>query len=136
MIQVIFWIAVGAGALAAIAALYGRYYVLPPFLTGPHICKEEAGGCQILFRSKNAALLGVPNAIFGFLFYVLLSVGILMSWPGWMLLAGASAALLMSLVLMYSLVANKRECRICWIGHFSNIAIWIILALKQFAGLS
>ncbi len=130
MLIILLWIGILGGILSSTAALYGRYYTLPSFLTGPNICKLEAGGCQVLFRSRNAAILGVPNSFLGILFYALLIIGFSSSWPIWFLLLGACAALVMSIWLASSLIANKRECMICWFGHFSNAIIWIVLAAQ------
>jgi tetratricopeptide (TPR) repeat protein len=68
------WIALAAGATAAGAALYGRYRVLPAWLTGPAVCRLEDGGCAVLFRSPRARLLGVPNALLGLVLYSIVSL--------------------------------------------------------------
>ena len=69
-----------AGTAAAAAALYGHYLVLPGWLTGPEVCLMEDGGCAVLFRSPRSRLLGLPNALFGIVLYVLLAVGLLRGW--------------------------------------------------------
>ena len=115
------------GAAASVAALYGRYRVLPAALTGPAICKLEAGGCQVLFRTPRAALLGVPNAALGLLFYGTTVAGLALGWPRIWLLPGASAALAMSAYLARTLVVQQLECRVCWAGHVANLAIWLAL---------
>lgn len=130
LLAVLLWIEIGAGITAASAALYGRYRPLPAALTGPNICRLEDGGCGLLFRSKNAALLGVPNSLLGLLFYTLLSTGLLAGWPDVILFAGSSLALFMSLYLAYVLVRDHLECRICWIGHAVNAGIWIVLSAR------
>ena len=79
MDRLLIWLALGAGAAAAVAALYGHYRVLPGWLTGPEICRLEHGGCAVLFRSPRSALLGVPNALLGVLLYVLLAAGLLLT---------------------------------------------------------
>src|SRR4029453_14641278 len=61
-VTIIIWLALAAGLVAASAALYGHYLVLPAWLTGPEICQLEEGGCAVLFRSPRASLVGVPNA--------------------------------------------------------------------------
>lgn len=118
------------GFLAASAALYGRYRTLPAFLTGPNICRLEAGGCQVLFRTRNAALLGVPNSLLGVLYYPLLAAGLLWGWPLPLLFAAASFAFLMSVLLAWILVRDKLECRICWAGHLCNTIIWLVLLMR------
>jgi uncharacterized membrane protein len=124
------WIAVGVGAAASAAALYGHYLVLPGWLTGPQICKLEHGGCAVLFRSPRARLLGVPNALLGIGLYVVLAAGLLLEWPSALLLALTLPAVAMSAFLGYSLIANKRECRICWAGHIANAALFVFLLIR------
>jgi len=118
------------GFLGAGAALYGRYRVLPAFLTGPNVCKLEAGGCQVLFRTPNAALLGVPNSLLGVLYYPLLALGLHLGWPFSLLFAASSFSLGMTLYLAYVLLRDKLECRICWTGHLMNTVIWSVLLFR------
>src|SRR5512145_1958055 len=115
---VLTWLALLGGASASCAALYGYYRVLPAWLTGPEICRLEAGGCAVLFRSARASLLGIPNASLGVLLYALLAAGLLVGWPAWFLFLMTVPAVLMSAFLGWSLLANGHECRICWTGHF------------------
>ncbi|PWT99784.1 MAG: hypothetical protein C5B53_04875 [Candidatus Melainabacteria bacterium] len=127
---ILLWLAIIVGLSAATAALYGRYKVLPAFLTGPAVCQLEAGGCAVLFRTKRASLLGLPNAFFGIVLYLLLAAGLILNWPVLFLLVAATPALLMSIFLGYSLITNHLECRICWAGHFANATIWLVLLFK------
>ncbi len=115
------------GTAAAAAALYGHYRVLPGWLTGPEICKLEHGGCAVLFRSPRASLLGVPNAALGLGLYVLLTAGLILGWPDWFLLTMTVPALAMSVFLGWSLIVNRRQCRICWTGHASNAVLFLLL---------
>jgi uncharacterized membrane protein len=125
------WVALLGGTAAAAAALYGHYRVLPAWLTGPEICKLEDGGCAVLFRSPRASLLGVPNAALGLLLYALLAAGLILRWPDWLLLAMILPALAMSVFLGWSLIVNRRQCRICWTGHFSNAVLFLLLLGRQ-----
>jgi uncharacterized membrane protein len=120
------------GTAAAAAALYGHYRVLPGWLTGPEICKLEHGGCAVLFRSPRASLLGVPNAALGLLLYPILAIGIALQWPAWILLGMTVPALAMSAFLGWSLIVNRRQCRICWTGHLSNAVLFAALAVRVF----
>jgi uncharacterized membrane protein len=125
------WAGLIVGFGAACAALYGRYRTLPAFLTGPAVCRlDDANGCQVLFRTRTAALLGVPNGALGILFYVALAAGWIAGRPVMLLMAGASAAGAMSIYLAYVLIRDRLDCRICWAGHFANAAIWLGLALR------
>jgi uncharacterized membrane protein len=119
-----------AGALASAVALYGRYRILPAVLTGPHVCRLEAGGCQVLFRTPAASLLGVPNAVLGLIMYGMLGLGLLLHWPSVWLLAGSTLALAMSAYLARYLVANRLECRVCWTGHVANLVVWLLLLVR------
>ena len=129
-LRTLIWVALLGGAAASTAALYGHYRVLPSFLTGPEICRLEHGGCAVLFRSPRARLLGIPNAALGVTLYALLAVGLLMNWPTSVLVAMTVPAVLMSAFLGWSLIANGHECRICWLGHFSNAAMLILLLFR------
>jgi uncharacterized membrane protein len=130
-VTALMWIALVGGAAAASAALYGHYRVLPPLLTGPEICRLEHGGCAVLFRSPRARLLGVPNAALGIALYVLLAFGLWLDWPTWMLAGMTIPAVLMSIFLGWSLISNGHECRICWLGHFCNAALFVLLVMRS-----
>jgi len=127
---VLIWIALLGGGVAAAAAFYGHYRVLPGWLTGPEICRLEDGGCAVLFRSPRSALLGVPNAALGLLLYFLLTAGVLLVWPAWLLLAMTVPAVAMSAFLGWSLIVNRRQCRICWAGHMSNAVLFVVLLAR------
>jgi uncharacterized membrane protein len=131
VITTILWASLGVGMVAACAALYGRYRTLPAFWTGPEVCKlDEANGCRVLFRTRYAALLGVPNSLLGVFYYPLVAAGLLADWPVSLLMAGASAAGAMSIYLAYVLSRDSLDCRICWAGHLANTAIWLGLGLR------
>lgn len=130
--DLIIWAALLAGACASAAALYGHYLVLPAWMTGPRICQLEQGGCAVLFRSPRARLLGMPNAALGLCLYAVLGAGLLLDWPRTWLVLLTVPALAMSAFLGYSLLANRRECRICWAGHFANAVLFLTLAWTAF----
>lgn len=122
------------GACAAAAALWGYYRELPGWMTGPEICRLEAGGCAILFRTPRAALLGVPNASLGLLLYALLAAGLLLNWPASYLFAMTLPAVAMSAFLGWSLWSRHLQCRICWTGHFANFTLGVLLFLRMIGG--
>lgn len=122
------------GWAAATIALYGRYRTLPAFLTGPNVCKLEAGGCQVLFRTKNAALLGPPNSLLGVFYYPLLGLGLYLHWPLSLLFAAATFAFGLTAWLAFILIRDKLECRVCWTGHACNAILWSGLLLRLIAG--
>jgi len=124
------WIALTAAVAASTAALYGRYRDLPPWLTGPTICKLDGNGCAVLFRTPRANLLGIPNAALGLLLYLILAIGIADRWPWAWLLGLTTPALAMSVFLAASLIRNRRECRICWTGHIANAFLFAYFAIR------
>jgi uncharacterized membrane protein len=130
MFTFVLWGALIGGFCAAAAALYGHYFVLPGWLTGPEICQLEDGGCAVLFRSPRSRLLGVPNAALGLVLYFLLGIGIVWRWPAPLLFLMTIPAVAMSAFLGWSLIANRRQCRICWTGHFSNAVLFLILGAE------
>jgi uncharacterized membrane protein len=125
--EFVIWTALVVGACASAAALYGHYLVLPGWLTGPEICQLEHGGCAVLFRTPRARLLGVPNAALGLALYVVLAAGLLLDWPRAWLFLLTLPAVAMSAFLGYSLIANNRQCRICWAGHVANGVLCLML---------
>jgi len=124
------WLALILGLAAATAALYGHYRVLPGWLTGPEICRLEDGGCSVLFRSPRSRLLGVPNASLGIALYVLLAAGLILGWPPLLLAVMTVPAVAMSAFLGRSLIVNGHQCRICWLGHFANGLLFILLLMR------
>jgi uncharacterized membrane protein len=134
MIAAITWLALAGGSVSAAAAMYGYYRTLPAWMTGPAICRLEAGGCAVLFRSPRAAVLGVPNALLGLVLYALLAAGLLLEWPPGLLFLMTIPAVAMSAFLGWSLIANRRECRICWTGHCSNAALFVTLGARALLG--
>ena len=126
----IVWAALLVAACSSAAALYGHYRVLPGWLTGPEICQLEHGGCAVLFRSPRARLLGVPNAALGLALYALLAAGLLLDWPRAWLFVLTLPAVAMSAFLGYSLIANRRQCRICWAGHVANAVLCLAFGLS------
>ena len=132
--EIVMWLALAGGAAAAVAALYGHYYALPGWLTGPEICRLEDGGCSVLFRSPRSALLGVPNASLGLALYALLAAGLAVHVPSWILLTMTIPAVVMSAFLGRSLIVNGHQCRICWLGHFSNITLFSLLLARTLSG--
>jgi uncharacterized membrane protein len=130
--MMLIWIALAAGSAAALAALYGHYFVLPGWLTGPEVCQLDQGGCAVLFRSPRSALLGVPNALLGVMLYALLAFGLIAGWPSLWLFLMTLPALAMSAFLGWSLISRGLQCRICWTGHIANALLAVALSIRAF----
>src|SRR6266496_5816884 len=124
------WTALCAGTVAAIAALYGHYRVLPGWHTSGPVSQLDQGGCAVLFRSQRSALLGVPNALLGVVLYALIGAGVLLGWPPAWLFVMTLPAIAMSAFLGWSLLSRRLQCRICWTGHIANAALALSLAAR------
>ena len=128
------WIALLAGTAASAAALYGHYFVLPAWLTGPEVCQLEHGGCAVLFRTPRASLLGVPNALLGVMLYLMLAIGLFLNWPPSWLFLMTLPAVAMSAFLGWSLISRGLQCRICWTGHIANAVLALALGVRAVSG--
>jgi uncharacterized membrane protein len=127
---VILSLAIAAGMVSSLLALYGRYRALPRVLVGVETCPTQEGGCQPLFQTKAASLWGLPNAFFGVLYYLLLVVGLAAGGSIGLLFLGATVAFAMTVYLAGYLLRNHLECRICWVGHVANTAIWLLFLAR------
>ena len=103
-------------------------------MTGPEICQLDGGGCAILFRSPRAALLGVPNAGLGLVLYACSQPDSVLGGRRLLLWRCTLPAVAMSVFLGYSLIVNGHQCRICWTGHVSNAALFLLLGARALAG--
>jgi hypothetical protein len=86
----------------------------------------------VLFRTRTAALLGVPNAALGLASSAILAAGRLAGADSGVLWIAATPAALMSLVLTFVLLRDRLECRICWVGNVANVLLWSVLAAETF----
>jgi uncharacterized membrane protein len=87
----------------------------------------------VLFRTSRAALLGVPNASLGIVLYLVLGVGMIAGWPGWLLALMTVPAVAMSAFLGWSLYSRGLQCRICWAGHAANVTLALSLTVRALA---
>jgi uncharacterized membrane protein len=92
---------------------------------GPSVVKEPHA--RLFF--------GLPNALFGSLYFPLVAVAVWFSPPGlrWFVMAAVAAATATSLFLAYSLLAvTKRECPYCWTGHAVNALLFVLVTWDLF----
>jgi len=89
----------------------------------------------VLFRSPRSRLLGVPNASLGVALYLLLAAGLVLGWPPLLLAVMIIPAVAMSAFLGRSLIVNGHQCRICWLGHFANGILFLVLWIRASQGL-
>lgn len=124
------WFFAVLGFASCSISLYGRYRPLPRFMDSPYLCGTKKGECQSLFRTRTAALLGVPNSALAMIYYPLIVLGSLFHAPVAILWGISCLALSMSVWLAWVLIRDRQECRVCWVGHISNAVIWLVLLLQ------
>ena len=120
-----------AGFLIAAWFTLVTYGVVPPdgkFI--PAFCRMDQGTCATVLRHSDARALGLPNALYGALFYLLVAVSavagsgnlfrqimILASW----------IAVALGVYLSYSLLFKIRvRCVLCFTSHAINAAIALL----------
>lgn len=125
------WIRLAVTLLAAIG-LYTSGFM---FAKSQRAERGEIREPSVVKRPAARLFLGIPNALFGLLYYafaasaVWLPVAVL----SWLLLAAALAAALTSLYLAYSLLfITRMPCPFCWTSHAIN---WLLLVLLARAAL-
>jgi uncharacterized membrane protein len=92
---------------------------------GPSVVKEPHA--RLFF--------GVPNSLFGSVYFPLVAVAVWFFPPGlrWFVMAAVAAAAATSLFLAYSLLfITKRECPYCWASHVVNGLLFVLVAVDLF----
>lgn len=131
------WTALAAGLAAAglamamvfVAGADGRR---APGL-GPGACATGAAGCTDLSRTRQARVLGVPNALLGTFYYAAVLVaaltGALPALAPWFLAAGLVSVALGVYLTVQLLAVLRVPCGLCLTSHGLNLALTVIYAL-------
>ena len=130
------------GILAILGLIDGLFLTLIHFnLVGyqsqlPNVCSFRAGTCETALSSSYSTFLGVPNGIWGMLYYlfVLANVGIRLAtgkWlVPWLMLGVVSTAAVFSIFLIWVLLGVIRiPCPFCLTAHFINFTILAVYAI-------
>lgn len=115
-----------------VLAYYGRVGPMPGI---PNFCRRsEENLCLTVLRTPYARVFGPPNASLGVFFYlanacvaVLWSLGSLPRWLWQADLAVSGSTLLFGVYLIWALLKLRMPCPLCYLGHATNLAIFIIL---------
>ncbi len=96
----------------------------------PTSCRMGEGDCISVLDHPAAHILGLPNALYGAIYYlvVLLAIAthstILLYACRW----ASVLTLIMSAFLVYMLTRRmKRRCILCFAGHFINVMLAVLL---------
>lgn len=96
------------------AAYFGSAATVLPGVPGA-LCREEEGSCLTVLQTPYARLLGVPNAVVGLLFYLLVGVmaalalaGQPQEWLWRIAFLGAAGSVLVAPYLIWALVARLK----------------------------
>jgi uncharacterized membrane protein len=122
-------------ALAAAGVIVSAYLGWLKLRGGNALLCEAGGGCDIVQSSRYAAILGIPTALWGTLFYVavgaLAAVGLTARrWLGAFLLAAAGAAFSVYLTAI-SLFAIGAACVYCLASLVIALALVGLLAWRR-----
>jgi uncharacterized membrane protein len=99
----------------------------------PAFCRMEEDACQLVVRHSDARVFGVPNAVLGVGYYLLLVlIGVGVDLP--MFVSSMRFASWVSVVLaaylVYSLFSRvKVLCPLCLFSHALNLVIAVLLTL-------
>lgn len=122
-------------ALVFTLVMLGVIQADSPFVT--RICRMDTGDCSKVVNSPRARLIGgIPNTVVGLVWYIVAAgsatYGLVTGLIPFMtaLLIVSAFTVVISLFLIYSLITRlKVVCKFCYMGHFCNIGIFIILLL-------
>ena len=129
----------GAGAIIGIAV--SSYFLMlqavaldPADTRLPRGCRMERGECSHVIEHPDARVLGVPNALLGLVYYLVLlsAVGGLLPAPAWpWLRIAAWVSVIAGVYLTTSLLRKVRiPCPLCVTSHALNLIILILLQAR------
>jgi uncharacterized membrane protein len=133
-------------AVSFIGLLDALYFVLvtyrwirpdPRWL--PPVCRMDEGTCAKVVDTKYARILGLPNAVYGLVWFAIsLGAGLALGWSGVLpfcsgFAAVAFATVAMSAYLAWALVVRVRTiCVLCFLGHGVNAILLALFAVACF----
>ncbi len=124
--------------LAVVGLLIALYFVLvyygllrPDTRLVPAVCRMSDDSCQLVIRHPDAHIFGLPNAVYGVGFYLLVIVSILfpdISFLHTAVLVVSWISVAVGIYLIYSLFFKiKIPCPLCLTAHGINIVLAVVL---------
>lgn len=100
----------------------------------PKLCRLEGNTCELILRTRDAAVFGIPNFYLGIVFYLdmlylsfdLETLNVLRP----IVLFISAVTVLLGLYLTYSLLwKHNVNCVLCYVSHTINFLIFLLLLL-------
>ncbi len=132
------WLLLLLGVIGALDALYfiavTYRWLAPDSRIIPAFCRMDEGSCSSIVDTKWARVFGLPNSVYGFVWYLLVAgvaVYAMMGHPlPWCLplLVASALTVAVSVLLFWSLIWKlKTRCPLCFLGHATNLSIFAVL---------
>ena len=103
-----------------------------PFI--PPICRMDEQTCEYVIHTSYARLLGIPNSVFGIIFYTIICIAVLIDgmrtnvFINKVIILGSIGTVAASIYLAYVLIVKvKVRCVLCFTIHILNVIILILL---------
>jgi len=114
--------------------VYYRWF--PPNVAWiPQVCQLKEQSCMTVLGTPRAKIFGIPNSVFGIALYLYLIASLFLGPPPQVALALLALALARSIFLAYSLLfITKIPCPLCFTGHGTNLALFLIVLNKVISG--
>jgi len=120
--------------LGAVVSLYfTSVYLgmpLPVLKSLANACRMDTSQCQRVLDTAESHLFGLPNFVLGLLYYLVLMLAYVFSFPFQaILIIVAWGVVILSLYLAFQLYfVLKMSCPLCYLSHVLNICIAFILS--------
>jgi uncharacterized membrane protein len=146
-VNITIW-ALGTLAVSILGFANALYFVLvayrvmrPDARWLPRVCRMDDRTCASILETRYARVLGLPNALYGVLWYVAAGTAALVALATGRLpapaalLGGSALAAAVSVYLAWALLYRLRVvCPLCFFGHGVNAALLALFALRCSAG--
>lgn len=122
--------------LTALCAGYGLRWAVQALRThlrlAPRAAAGDAAARESVTQRPEAGLFGVPNGVYGSVYYsalLLLSVTRRLDTPPWRGLArlAALAALVRTVTLLIALARTRTWCAVCMRAHLANLILAVLI---------
>ncbi len=97
----------------------------------PSMCKLSEGNCQLIIKTKYARLFGLPNFVYGLVYYLGIIVFVISGASGYIKIVFQIVSVfvvILGVYLSYVLVwVLKVNCILCFLSHIVNFLIMVLI---------